>query len=450
VNRPVFSAAARLLAIALGLGAIAAQAADAPASPADAIRSQTLDNGMKVVVWPDHDIPNVALYVWYRAGGRNEYPGITGIAHYFEHMMFNGTATRAPGEFDRVMEANGGSNNAYTSSDVTVYQDWFPASTLELIFDLEADRMANLSFDPKVVESERGVVYSERRLRVDNDTFGALFEQVNATHWLAHPYQFPVIGWPSDIENWTMEDLKTFYRTYYAPNNATMFVVGDVDPDAVFALAKEKIGKIPAQEPPQKIRTVEPKQLGERRLSVRKEDAQTPLLLMAWHAFDAGHADTPALELLLDVLAQGDSSRLNQKLVENDPVAVNIGAYLHAGFDPGAAYLYAVLAPDADPAKVEAAIDAELARIIEQGVTPAELEKARNNKLAGFWRSQSTISGKAQALGTYEVFHGDYRKLFDAPGAYDAIDADTLRRVATEVFRSDNRTVGVLLPTAAQ
>lgn len=439
------------LFVLLALCAGPAFAADPPAAPAApaGIRTHVLGNGMKIVVWPDRDIPNVALYIWYRAGGRNEYPGITGVAHYFEHMMFNGTKNRAPGEFDRTMEANGGANNAYTSNDVTVYQDWFPASALPLIMELEGDRMANLDFDEKVIESERQVVYSERRLRVDNDNFGALFEQVNATQWVAHPYQFPVIGWPSDIENWTLQDLKDFYRTYYAPNNATMFVVGDVDPAQVFALAEKHIGPIPAQAPPQPIRTVEPEQKGERRVVVRKE-AQTPLVMMGFHAFRASDADTPALELLLNVLTQGDSSRLQQLLVQDTQTAVQVGSYLQQGFDPGAAYVFAVLPPGGDPAKVEAQIDAELQRIAAEGITPAELEKARSAKLAGFWRSQATISGKAQALGTYEVFHGDYAKLFAVPQAFDAIDNETLKRVAAQVFRADNRTVGVLLPAAKE
>ena len=206
------------------------------------VRVKTLANGLKIVVWSDNDIPNVALYNWYKVGSRNEYAGITGISHFFEHMMFNGTSTRTPGEFDRMMEANGGANNAYTSSDVTVYQDWFPRTALEMIFDLEGDRMANLDFDPKVIESERGVVYSERRSSVDNDNFGSLIEQIDATAFTAHPYQIPTIGWPSDIEGWTVDDLKTFYHTYYAPNNAVMFVVGDVEADEIFALAEKISG----------------------------------------------------------------------------------------------------------------------------------------------------------------------------------------------------------------
>ena len=195
------------------LGALLVSAGAAGVSLAAAvpeeIESRTLDNGLKIIVWPDHDIPNVVMYNFVRAGGRNEYPGITGLSHFFEHMMFNGTTQRGPGEFDRVMETAGGSNNAYTSSDVTVYQDWFPRTALDVVFGLEADRLQNLAIDPDVVESERGVVYSERRTSIDNNNMRKLMEQVEATAFIAHPYQFPVIGWPSDIEAWTQEDLVT-------------------------------------------------------------------------------------------------------------------------------------------------------------------------------------------------------------------------------------------------
>lgn len=299
---------------------------------ANEVRSTTLKNGLQIIVWPDNDIPNVALYTFYKVGGRNEYPGITGIAHYFEHMMFNGTSTREPGEFDRVMEAAGGSNNAYTSNDLTVYQDWFPRSALDTIFDLESDRMANLNFDPKVVESERRVVYSERRSRVDNDNFGSLLEQLNATAFVAHPYQFPVIGWPSDIESWTSEQLQDFYRTYYAPNNAVMVVVGDVAAEEIFRLAEATIGKIPAQPAPRAITTKEPEQKGERRVLVEK-DAQTPLVAMGYHATAASDDDTSAVELLVAILAQGNSSRIQQGIVEKQ-IAVNAGALLSRGFRP--------------------------------------------------------------------------------------------------------------------
>lgn len=419
------------------------------AADAGTIVERTLPNGLKIVVWPDHDIPNVAQYTWYRAGGRNEYPGITGLAHYFEHMMFNGTTNLPPGEFDRRMEAAGGANNAYTSNDVTVYQNWFPVTALETVFTLESDRMANLDFDPEVVESERGVVYSERRTSVDNDNIGALMEQVQATAYLAHPYQLPVIGWPSDIENWTMEDLQDFYRTYYAPNNAVMFIVGDVDPDSIFAQADAHFATIPAQEPPAAVTTVEPQQQGERRI-VLERMAQAPLIMMAWHSPNAAHPDTRALEVLMTVLTSGDSALLNQELVEKKQLAIQVGGFIHQGFDPGLTWLYAVLPPGADVGRVEAEIDRQLERIITRGVTAAELQRARNVLVADHYRSLATISGKAQMLGTYEVFHGDYRKLFDAPAGWEAVTAEKLREVAASVFRKSNRTTGILRPVAAE
>lgn len=411
------------------------------------IVEQTLPNGLKVVVWPDHDIPNVAQYTWFRAGGRNEYPGITGLAHYFEHMMFNGTANLEPGEFDRIMEAAGGANNAYTSNDVTVYQDWYPVSALETIFQLESDRMANLDFDPDVVESERGVVYSERRTSVDNNNFRALMEQVQATAYVAHPYQFPVIGWPSDIENWRMEDLQQFYRTYYAPNNATMFIVGDVQPQQIFALAEEYFGDIPAQPEPEQVTTREPEQQGERRV-VLERSAQTPMLQMAWHSGVASDASMPALEVLMAILTQGDSSRLHQTLVEQKSVAIQVGGFVHQGFDPGLTWLYAVLPPNGDIAKLENEISAILDRIGTHGVSAEEIAKAKNMLVADYWRGLATISGKAQTLGSYEVFHGDYRKLFSAPEQWEAVTNEDIRAVAAEVFRKNNRTVGVLKPAA--
>jgi zinc protease len=430
-------------------GAVPAPAASqAPGSGAQAIVSRTLPNGLEVVVWPDRDIPSVAMFTWYRVGSRNERPGITGIAHYFEHMMFNGTKTRPPGEFDRVMEAAGGSNNAYTSSDVTVYQNWFPASQLPLIFELEADRMRHLDFDPKVVESERGVVYSERRSSVDNDSFGTLIEQMQATAYVAHPYQIPTIGWPSDIEGWKIEDLQAFYREYYAPNNAVMFIVGDVDPEEVFRLAERHFGPLEAQPAPVPVTTREPPQLGERRVVVRRE-AQTPILAMAWHAHAAPDRESRVMEVLLAILGSGDSSRLHQRLVEREGAAVQVGTQLDQGFDPGLAWLYAVVPPGGDVARTERLIDEEIARMAKDGPTPAELAKARNQALAGFWRGLQTISGKAQALGSYEVFHGDHRKLFDAPAVYEGVTAEDVRKAAATVLRRENRTVGIVEPKAA-
>ncbi|MGZ3461031.1 MAG: M16 family metallopeptidase [Archangium sp.] len=425
-------------------------AATAPAAPKpDApVRTKTLKNGMKVIVWSDMDNPSVALFDWFHVGSRNERPGITGLSHFFEHMMFNGAKKYGPGEFDRVMEAHGGRNDAYTSEDVTVYQDWFPRSALETIFDLEADRLAHLAIDPKRVESERGVVYSERRSSVDNDNNGLLMEQVQATAFVAHPYQIPVIGWPSDIEGWTQEDLERYFRTYYAPNNATLIVVGAVKAEEVFALAEKYLEPIAAQPAPEPVRTQEPAQPGERRVVVRKL-AQAPLLDMAFHGFKASDPEAPALEVLLRILTDGDSSRLHRRLVEETQVAIQVTGFRAAGFDPGLTWLLVELPPGGDLGKAEALLDEELGKVVVAGVTDAELSKAKNILVADFWRNLETNSGRAQALGTYEVFHGDWRKLFSAPERYEAVTREQVQKVAAKVFSRNNRTVGVLVPESA-
>jgi zinc protease len=414
--------------------------ASAPAQ----IRSHTLSNGLKIIVWPDHDIPNVAMYNFVRAGGRNEYPGITGLSHFFEHMMFLGTSNLKPGEFDKTMEAVGGRNNAYTSPDVTVYTDWFPRSALETIFEIEADRFQNLETYADTVESERQVVYSERRSSVDNDNFRKLHEQVQATAYVAHPYQFPVIGWPSDIESWTEEDLASFYQTYYAPNNRTLVIIGDVTPKEIFGLAEKHFGSIPAQEPPPEVRTVEPEQDGVRRVVVEAR-AQAPLLHMAFHSGSARDPKTLHMSLLLNILTTGESSRLHRQLVEDEGIALSVDAWVDEGFDPGLTYFYLTLPPGADVARTEQRMLEELERVAEEGVTEQELAKARNIVLADYWRTMATIDGKAGVLGEFEVFHGNYEWLFSMPTAVEAITAEDLRRLAGSVFREDNMTVGILV-----
>jgi len=349
------------------------------------ISSFNLPNGLRVIVWPDHDIPNIALYYFVRAGGRNEHPGVTGIAHFFEHMMFNGTKSRKQGAFDREMEAAGGSNNAYTSNDVTVYMDWFPRSALETVLELEADRLMNLAFDPDVVESERSTVYSERRQGVDDDNEGLLFEQMFANAYVAHPYQNPVIGWPSDIENWTRQDLERFFRTYYAPNNLTMILSGDVTPEEAYLLADQYFSPIPRQHPPAPVTIVEPEQRGERRFVIETA-APAPLLHVAFHAGATQDPETLPMDLLLAILAEGDSSRLHRILVEEQQLALAVGAWQSDGFDPGLVYFYLTLPPGGDVAAAEERLQAELWRVATEGVTDAELAKARNLEPASLWR----------------------------------------------------------------
>ena len=416
--------------------------------PGADIVARTFKNGLKVIVWPDHDIPNVALYTWYRVGSRNEAPGITGISHFFEHMMFNGSKQFPPGEFDRVMEAAGGANNAYTSHDVTVYTDWFARSALEIVVRMEADRICCLSFDSTSVESERGVVYSERRTSVDNNGRDFLEENVFATAFVAHPYQMPIIGWPSDIERWSIPDLESYFRTYYAPNNATMLFVGDVTPAQIFTLAEKYLEPIPAQPRPAPVRTVEPPQTGERRVVVRRP-SPVPLLQMAFHAGAAEGPQAEAEDLLETILTSGESSRLYRRMVDQDQVAVGVGSYLMRGFDPGLLVIYVTVSPDRGAAAAESSLVDELARIAREGVTEAELSKAKTMHNAAYWRALKTIDGKAEALGSYEVFRGDYRKLFTAPERYGKVTVKAVHEAARRIFDERNRTVGVLVPEEA-
>jgi zinc protease len=409
------------------------------------VRTHALKNGMKILVHEDHSIPSVALYVFYRVGSRNERPGTTGLSHFFEHMMFNGAKKYGPKQFDVVMEAAGGRNNAYTAHDVTVYQDWFTPSALELIFDLEADRIANLAFDPKIVESERGVVASERRTGVDADNAGLLDEQLWATAFTAHPYQWPVVGWMSDIEGWKMEDLKSHFRMGYSPSNATMVVAGAVKFDEIVKLAQKYIEPIQPHEPPPPVTTKEPEQLGERRVKVSKF-AQLPLLMAGYHVPRASDPDYYPLQVLENILFFGQSSRLYQRLVDKDELALSVQGGMEAALDP-TLFTFMVQPKAGIPLDaVERAMFEELERLKTANVTASELQKAKNALLAGFYRQMRTINGKANTLGSYEVFFGDYRKLFAAADEYAKVTAEDVRRVAARYFGEKNRTVATLVP----
>ncbi len=428
----------------------ASGAALAPANAQDfPVSERTLKNGMKVLVQSDHSIPNVALYIFYRIGSRNERPGTTGLSHFFEHMMFNGAKKYGPGELDKVMESNGGSNNAYTSQNVTVYQDWFPKSALPKIFDIEADRIQNLTFDPQKIESEREVVASERRLSVENENGGILDEQLWATAFLAHPYQWPVIGWTSDIQHWTIEDLKHHFEMGYSPSNATMVVVGDVMPEEIFTLCEKTMEPIPSHAPPPPVTTVEPPQLGERRLVVHKE-AELPLLMIGYHVPQSNHADFYANNILRTILFQGESSRMYQRLVDKDQIALDVSSTMQPAFDPTLVIVVAQPKLGVDPEKCEKAIYEELEKAKTATITDQELEKAKNIRLMEFYHQMRTINGRANTIGTYEVFSGSYQKLFDAAKNYATVTREDVQRVAKAYFGANNRTVATLLPQKAQ
>ncbi len=409
------------------------------------VQVHQLTNGMKVLLLEDHAIPNVATHLFYRVGSRNERPGLTGLSHFFEHMMFNGARKFGPGMFDRVMEDNGGANSAFTSEDITGYQNWHPTAALPLIFELEADRMASLAFDPKMLESERGVVANERRLSVDNDNEMLLREQLVAAAFTAHPYSWLVIGWASDIDAWKREDLIQYFKTYYAPNNCVLIVVGAFEPGEVLKLARQHLEPIPPQPAPPPVTTKEPAQLGERRLEVRKF-AQLPILQVAYHAPAARDADFVPMSVLEYILLRGQSSRLYHRLVDQEMVANSVSGGLSPHIDPFLFELNIQPRSGVETAKVEQILYEELEKVSREMVTERELQKAKNTALSDFYQSMKTIEGKANLLGYYELVFGDYQRLFTQVDLINRVTRDDLRRVAQRYFPARNRTVAVLVP----
>lgn len=410
----------------------------------DDITKFTLKNGMTIMVMEDHSIPNANMYIFWKVGSRNEYPGTTGLAHFFEHMMFNGAKKYGPKMFDQTMEANGGANNAYTSENLTVYTDWFPADAIEVMFDLEADRIQHLALEPEIVESERGVVTSERSTGLENSNFRTIWEEVKNAAFRAHPYSWPVIGHASDIENWTMDDLKSFHKTFYAPNNAVTVIVGAVDTDEVKRLAEKYFEPIPAQEPPRKIHTVEPEQKGERRVYTQKPSVTSANIMMGFHMPPNSHEDYYPLQLLSDILSSGNSSRLVRALVFEQQVADSISTFAFDSFDPNLFYVYGVASQSADAETLEKAIIAELNAVAKEGITEKELQKVKNQRLVNFYRDIGTINNRADMLGRYELFHGDYKKMFSAPQDFEKVTAEDIQRVAETYLIKRNRTVGIL------
>jgi predicted Zn-dependent peptidase len=394
-------------------------------------------------VLEDNSIPNANMYLFYKVGSRNEHPGITGLSHFFEHMMFNGAKKYGPKMFDQVMEYNGGSNNAYTTNDVTVYTNWFPSSAMEVIFDLEADRISSLSIDSNMVKSERGVVLSERSTGLENSPYRLLSENIEATAFQEGAYHWPVIGYEADIKNWTKEDLEYYFRTYYAPNNCVVVMSGNIKFDNVKALAQKYLEPIAAQPPAKPVHLVETPQTGERRITVQKEVAN-PYLGIAYTVPEAKHNDYYALDILSSILTSGKSSRLYAALVDKKQLASSVFTNFGATFDPALFAIFAVTNKGKKVEEVESAIYEELEKIKKEGITENELQKIKNQKLIEFYNQVETINGKSNNIGTYEVFFGDYRKMFDAPAAYNKITTDDIKQMANKYIKKSTRTVGVL------
>ncbi len=410
---------------------------------ADDIKAFTLKNGMKFLVAEDNSIPNANMYLFYKVGSRNEHPGITGLSHFFEHMMFNGSKKYGPKMFDQTMEFNGGANNAYTTQNVTVYTDWFPVSAMETIFDLESDRIASLNIDPKMVESERGVVLSERSTALENSPWNMLSDAVNASAFQEHPYHWTVIGYETDIKNWTKEDLEKYFKTYYAPNNCVVVISGNVKVDEVKRLAEKYMAQIPANAPPKPVHLVEPPQTGERRVTIQKE-VPSPYLMIGYHTPEATNKDYYSLSILNAVLSSGNSSRLYSELVDKKQLANMVRSDFGESFDPNLFNIYAIAAKGVQEEDIESAIYSEIDKIKKDGITENELRKIKNQKLIEFYGQIETINGKSNNIGTYELFFGDYRKMFDAPAEYSKVTAEDVKRVASQYFNKSNRTVGIL------
>ncbi len=429
----------KIITVVLFLIALTSQAQ----MKADDVKSFTLKNGMKFLIVEDNSIPNANMYLFYKVGSRNEYQGITGLSHFFEHMMFNGAKKYGPKLFDQTMEFNGGANNAYTREDVTVYTNWFPSSATEVIFDLEGDRISSLSIDPKMVESERGVVLSERSTGLENSPWSLLFQTAQGVAFLEHPYHWPVIGYEDDMKNWKQADLERYFKMYYAPNNCVTVISGNVKFDEIKKLAEKYIEPIPAQPEPPKVNIVEPPQTGERRVMMQK-DVATPYLGIGWHVPGAKHEDYYALTLLGDILTSGKSSRLYSALVDKKQLATQVFNNFSESFDPTLFGIAAVTAKNINENDLEKAIYEELEKIKKDGITEIELQKVKNQKLMEFYGQVETINGKSNNIGTYEVFFGDYKKMFDAPAAFNKVTAEDIRKVTVKYFTKNNRTVGIL------
>ncbi|HET8578852.1 MAG TPA: pitrilysin family protein [Methylomirabilota bacterium] len=410
------------------------------------VKEATLGNGLRVLILEDHRSPIVSIQMWYRVGSRNERVGATGLAHFLEHMMFKGTPTHGKGEFARIVEQNGGQDNAFTSTDVTSYYVNIAADKVDMVLRLEADRMRHLLLDPKEIDSERQVVMEERRTRTEDDPDGLLSEQVMATAFEALPYRWPIIGWMEDIQRITPKQLRAFYDTYYVPNNALLVIVGDVKAGELLARIRQIFGGIPRGPEIPPVTAVEPPQRGEKRVIVKKVGAQLPIVDLAWHVPNFKSADAPALELLSTILSEGRASRLYRKLVYEKRMALNAGGdYSYSSADPNLFWLYATPLPGQTPEALEQALLAEIELIKTEPVPAEELQRAKNQIEASFVWRQDSVHSRARILAGFEL-QGSWRRLEAFLPLIRAVTAEDLQRVARTYFPVDRKTVGILLP----
>ena len=431
-----------------------------PTLAAAEIQEFKLANGMKIIVQEDRRAPVVVSQVWYRAGALDEVNGKTGVAHVLEHMMFKGTKRVPAGQFSRMIAAAGGKENAFTGQDYTCYFQQLEKSHLPLSMKLEADRMANLIITDAEFAKEIKVVMEERRWRTEDKPQSRVNEQFQSTAFKAHPYARPVVGWMNDLENMTAADAREWYYNWYAPNNATLVVVGDVKAADVVKLAKLHFGKLKAKKLPARKPQVEPPQMGERRLVV-KAPGKLPYLAMGFHTPTlvgtelAGKPTTPeqawepyALDVLAGVLSGNDSARLNQKLVRETSVAIDVGA----GYDStsrGREALFELVGTPAEGKTVqdiEAALIAQIELIKTGGVTQQELDRVKAAVIAADVYQRDSMFYQAMQIGQLETMNYSWRLLKDYPDKLKAVTSEQIQAVAKKYLIKDNMTVAVLDP----
>ncbi len=418
---------------------------EAAFGPAMKVARYRMGNGLKILLLIDRGAPVVSYHTWFKVGSRDEKPGKTGLAHLFEHLMFNETKHLAAGEFDRKLEENGAESNAGTWLDWTMYHESLPAPKLALAVQLESDRMANLILRDKQVSSEKEVVANERRYRVDDDVEGSVNELLYQTAFTKHPYHWPTIGWMKDIQDFTTSDCEAFYKTYYAPNNATVVIVGDVVVDDALKLVQDAYGALPPSQIPARDYPKEPTQDAERRATVKKPTA-TEKVMIGYKAPPLDSLDHAALTVLNEILFGGRSSRIYRSLVKSQEIATDLRGWVGTFADPGLYEMYLTAREAHTAVELEAALAKEVTLMREHGVSPVELEKAKSRLELGFLQGMETASGKAEQIGFYDTVLDDPGAGFARLDQYRTITAADVLRVAQTYLLDQHRTVIVVLP----